>query len=399
MEPDMAVLSADKRIRALDLNEPWLAYIAYAFLPQGLGFTRYVTRTPDPEIRDARAALRGFLRAFLPHFYRCVPAACLVRTDLKLQSDYDWSAISEQVGVRYVLLQRENLLGQGAARLERRIQRDRAIGNFEGSHIITYNKQTKDLYVDCGVARSDIISALGCLRMDPMLHRLCAPTSAPGSRRITLFAIRPNVLRHSGDPALKRMIEDVYSALAELILMRPGLSVVVKIKTQFVKDRLDKSITAFLRSRDFDMDKLTGLSFTAEGDAHSHIMASDVVIGMRSTTLLEAAVSGRPVVLPLFEGLRTTQYMDEMTFIDDLAIFDMPGNKAEFKSVIERRLDAPIVEEALMRRRWEVFEKYFHARDGRARDRIVRKLLDVIGNEAADGLEPVRARSQVMATG
>jgi hypothetical protein len=58
------------------------------------------------------------------------------------------------------------------------------------------------------------------------------------------------------------------------------------------------------------------------------------------------------------------------------------------------------VDEAMMRRRWEVFEKYFHARDGRARDRIVRKLLEVIGEKSADTkFEPAAERSRAVAAG
>ena len=335
---DMRVLAEGGEIRVLDLNEPWLARIVFSFFPDGLGWVPYVAAQPKAPVKQLRPLLRKFLLAFLPHFYRRVPVDCVVRTDVKLGTDYDWCAVSEQLGVRYVLLQRENLIGQPPGFVAWQIERDRAIGRFEGSHLITYNHCSRDRYVKVGVADPEQTSVLGCLRMDRLIRSAREEKLRNRQNRITVF---PIAFGRASNDTTRRVFDDVYGVIGQFALDHPDISVVIKIKKQWAKGNPDIAIGQSLKENGIDPSQLSNLHFTAEGDAQDFIFASDVVVGLNSTTILEAAVAGRPVIAPAFDVLRTDDIWPQIKFADDLDIFDVPRDAAEFGEMLERRMANP----------------------------------------------------------
>lgn len=377
MLADMAVLSKSKEIRLVALNDPWLGRLAYQFLPPGLGFETYVVSKPKPEIGAARARLRSFLRRVLPYFYRLVPARCVVRTDFKLANDFDWGAVSAELGIRYVLLQRENLVGQAPGFAAGQFLRDVAIGRFEGDHVITYNQSSKDRYVRAGTAPEQAISVLGCLRMDPLVESLRNAPPPRRNNRITIFALENSVGQTTGAEA-EAMRRDVYATVALFAREHPDVEVIVKVKKKFFDAGDPESVARLLGAEGIDLNAIPNMSFTAAGFAQNYILTSDVVIGMNSMTILEAAVAGRPVIVPYFDTLRQPHYFEQLKFGDDLDIFDVARDSDDLKRLLVERMENPTIDATVLERRWQVFEKNFHDRDGGARKRIVEKLLEII---------------------
>ena len=380
MPHDMRVLAQGDDIRVLELNEPWLARIAFHFLPPGRGFSHYVVREPREDVRAGREQLRTFLQEFLPHFYRLVPASCTVRSDIKLPTDFDWAAVSEQLGIRHIVIQREN--AYSVSRLASFAPRD-ATFLFEGSHIITFNEPTRQHYIGIGIAKPAQISALGCLRMDTLVAGIRKLQPRRRCERVTLFAFEPEGIVHVGGPEILSMCRDVYLAVFEFARRHPEVSVVIKLKRQQKKKRT-RPIVNILQLEDIfekEFAKLPNLLFTAEGNAQDHIFNSDVVIGINSSTVVEAAVAGRPVIVPFFESMRVPKYLHQIDFSDQLDMFDAPRDQAEFLSMLERRLHDLSVDDATMERRWQAFDKGVGSRDGQVRERIVAKLLEVIAGE------------------
>ena len=376
---DFRVLAQSPGLRVLSLNEPWLSWIAYRFLPPGLGFSFYVVHEPIEPVRVGRAQLRAFLLKLLPHFYRHVPATVLVRTDIKMQSDLDWCGVSAAFGMPYVVLQRENLVAPGRAVKFR--DRDAAT-LFEGHHIITYGHPMREHYIRTGVAGADQVSALGCMRMDALFERLRNTPQVTYSNRVTLFAIEPDIFRHRG-PELEAMYRDLHAELFSFARDHAEVELVVKLKKQRAKgryvDNIRERILAVAKTEGIDASLLPNVTFTTEGDAQDQILNSNAVISMNSTTVMEAAVAGRPVIMPVFESMRTPDYIAEIDFAEDLAAFDVPRDRGELRLMLERRLADTCIAPEMMERRMQLFERYFGSRNGNARERIVKKLIEVAG--------------------
>jgi hypothetical protein len=374
---DMEVLRQSAEIRLVSLDDPWLGRIAYQFLPAGLGFETYVVSEPKPHIGAARVRLRAFLRRLLPHFYRRVRVRCVVRTDFKLPNDFDWGAVSAELGIKYVLLQRENLVGQAPGFAAGQFLRDLAIGRFEGDYVITYNQSSKDRYVRAGTAPEHAISVLGCLRMDRLVETLQSGGPRRRRNRITVFALENAVGQTTGAEA-EAMYRDVYATVARFAQESPDIEVIVKLKKKFFDAGEPESIGRLLAEKGIDLASIKNMSFTAKASAQDYIFSSDVVIGMNSMTILEAAVAGLPVIVPYFETLRQPHYFEQLKFGDDLDIFDVARDADDLKRLLVERMKNPAIDAAVMERRWQVFEKNFHDRDGRARERVVEKLLEII---------------------
>lgn len=374
---DFHILAQSPDLRVLSLNEPWLSWIAYRFLPPGLGFSYYVVRDPIDSVRIGRAQLRVFLREFLPHFYQRVPASVVVRTDVKLQSDLDWCGVTVELGIPYVVLQRENIVAPG--RVLKFRDRDAAT-LFEGHHIITYGHPMREHYIDAGVARADQVSALGCMRMDALIERLRSVPQVPHRSRITLFAIEPEIFRNRG-PELETMYRDLHAELFSFARDHADVELVVKLKKQRAKgryvDNILERILAAATAEGIDTSSLRNLLFTTEGDAQDYILNSSLVIGMNSTTVLEAAVAGRPVIMPVFESMRTPDYLAEIDYAEDLEAFDTPRDRRDLRMMLERRLADAYIAPETMERRWQLFDRYFHSREGSARQRIAAKIIEV----------------------
>jgi hypothetical protein len=396
MEDDMRILCAGGEIRILELNEPWLGRLAYCFLPASIGgFGAYVTAAPRLDVLRGRTALRAFLQDFLPHFYRRIPVDAVVRTDFKLQTDFDWGAVSRQIGLPYVVLQRENMIGHAPGIVCQQFMRDVDIGRFEGDHVIVYNEHSKQRYIRAGTTEPDRISVLGCLRMDELIARTRQPRAPRSRRRLTLFAIYPWIMQVEGIEA-EEMYRDVHLAVAGFAQAHPDVDVVVKLKEKDARTGYDEQVRKLLRREGIDMDAIGNLKFSAKGPAHDHIFGSDAVIALNSTTVIESAVAGCPVIVPFFASMRMPKYRENLKFGADLDAFDVARDRADLERLLEARMADPVVPAEQIERRWAAFEKHFHSRDGRARERVVAKLIEIASAHSprASAAAPLREAAE-----
>ena len=62
-------------------------------------------------------------------------------------------------------------------------------------------------------------------------------------------------------------------------------------------------------------------------DVHELILSADLVCGFYSSVILEAALAGKPVVIPLFDYFRYTDFGKRYPFDGYLDLFDIAVNK------------------------------------------------------------------------
>ena len=93
--------------------------------------------------------------------------------------------------------------------------------------------------------------------------------------------------------------------------------------------------------------------------AHDIILESDVICTMQTTVVLEAAVAGKPIVLPHFDTITSRPRADEVLMYREMRhLFDTPRTSSEMKSIIlDRLLDGAVAPEILMERK-AAFARY-----------------------------------------
>lgn len=332
----------------------------------------------DPVLAARRSHLRTALQSVLTSLYADLGADATISAALHYKQDLDWGAVSDQLGYPFIVLHRENLAASQAI-IEHYSERARHIDRFAGSLIAFHNDTMRKIFVDAGYAPTERTAVTGAMRMDDLIVRL--PSGPPARRQVTLFSFGPGAgILHSGPPHWPRRREEylwklcaeTHVAVLEFARDHPDISVVVKPKWG---GAWVDNLYELYRDRGLDAAAVANFSIVPDADAQDLIDASQVVIGFASTTLLEAAIMDRPVIVPWFAEATEPKWQMHLMFRDARTIFDCAASPAQLKALIETRLDDPAIDAAMRERRRRVFEAYVAPLDGSATTRTV----DAIG--------------------
>ena len=124
-------------------------------------------------------------------------------------------------------------------------------------------------------------------------------------------------------------------------------------------------------------------NYTIEPDANVHdlILNSDVVIALQSSTVLESAIAGKPVIFPLFYNYKETKNFNDFCWRNHLDLFDVAESAEELEALVVERLEDSKIDKKTMAGRRELFKEYFSDQDGIA----LKKYAGTIENIVASG--------------
>jgi CDP-glycerol glycerophosphotransferase (TagB/SpsB family) len=233
--------------------------------------------------------------------------------------------------------------------------------------------------------------------MDDFLQRIRRETEgkkAAGQRRIAFFSWAPHVpLPGNRRFDLLEMARIVMRELAVLALEDPSITLVMKIKDQHMKDgptdqrRLFREILAEL-SQNGSWPRNIRIE---EGRmaAQEVIFESDIVVTMQTTVVLEAAIAGKPIILPHFQELMERPFSDlALMYADHHDVFDVPRDLSEFKNIIQERLRNGSVRPEVMARRRALFARFVSPLDGTSTQRC----REILTEQAHQGRQSRMAR-------
>ncbi|MEE9249915.1 MAG: hypothetical protein V3U93_02155, partial [Alphaproteobacteria bacterium] len=126
--------------------------------------------------------------------------------------------------------------------------------------------------------------------------------------------------------------------------------------------------TAIRRTTGLDAETIPNLTITADVPAQTLIEQSAVVVGINSTTLLEAKLFGRPVVVPLFAEAAGKYYDEHVYFQNYLDTFNVARSPEELVEAIDDELAGRAPQRTLPA---EMVTDYLGFFDGRTSDRVV----------------------------
>jgi hypothetical protein len=373
---DQEALASRSDVCALELPDVWLTRLLYQFypkdFPQKCEFKRYV----DPDISDpaylAKKRYQSFLLRFLPTFYHSIKVDCVVGHHVLHSPDIDWGTVSNELGVPYLVIHREGVIGDDTGYGYKTMLGElKAIGGrkFTGTQMLVQNDTVKQLFTEGGFLNEDQVTCIGTLRMDNFIHRIAEEAKTRKQYgRLVFFTFIAGASQFGQDTI--DVFNSVHAVLLQIAKENPDIEVVIKPKgpDRWFDAWKSRADVAFAISG-IDPNELPNLTIDWKLDPHDLILTSDVVTAFSSTTIMEAGIAGRHVVVPYFGGFRKEKYDNRIYLREHLGVFDIPESEEEYKTMLLERMNNYLVQEEDLRSRCELFGKLVSSLDGNATEK------------------------------
>ena len=368
---DLEILNNTKNFKIITLPFNLQAWMINSFYIYPKSILEFYNPSENSDIYTSRIKCRNYLKLFLKYYYKILKIDCVLGAAVHYKHDYDWGAVSHELGVPYIVLHRENLLQLTVGGYKYVYQLSKLIGEFQGTAIVVHNKRAADCFVDSKFADAHQVYSLGCLRMDSYLKRVknSVATRKDSRRKCTFFSFSPGNLLLFPEmanggfkqwPAEKSLgmydfFDNSIIAIGQLAIENPEIDFVIKPK--WGGDWVDK-VKQSLSTGGVLTEELDNLFILSDADAHDLIIESTVVCGFASTILLEAAVAKKPVVMPLFDEAKKLEFRDYILLKDYKEEFNISYSVEDFKQTILRKLKLPNIKESGFNKSKSLFNKY-----------------------------------------
>lgn len=394
-EDVLASFSRDRRFVVFEVYRKVMKALAAGLLHFSLEDNNYIS--DQPEVEASKEAYRSFMRDLwqrLQPFYRF---DAVLSGNFAYYADHEFAAALEDLGVPFIVLQKENLKTPGFMGFFSFLYRERR-GPFLGREILVYNDIERRLEIDSGVVPEERVSIVGMPRLD-RLHRMRRNGRREMGRPVVLFfsfapktglpllvrksgsGISGNYERLSGDVEMlnwERLCRGCHRAIIRLARENPGIDVLIKSK---IRDREKSAMREMLGS---DEELPPNVKIVVGGDPFRLIESSQVVCGFNTTALFEALAAGRPVVVPLFEeALERTL----VPYIVDMgAAVDYARSPDELVEILARHAQNPRETAiSLSDEKKKVLDKWVGNVDGQSGERVRDTVIRIINRGRTEG--------------
>jgi len=135
-----------------------------------------------------------------------------------------------------------------------------------------------------------------------------------------------------------------------------------------------------LYEKGFNINNVSNYSVEPYANVHNLILGSDVICALQSSTVIESAISGKPVILPVFTKYRKTDNFNDFTWKNYLDIFNVANDKGHLKKLIMHLMENQYVGDDILNKRKKVFKSFFNDTRGESLYKYVKTINNVIGN-------------------
>jgi hypothetical protein len=255
----------------------------------------------------------------------------------------------------------------------------RDLVRFEGNHLVVQSESDKQFCIDSGFVKPEQISALGCMRMDYYIEALQGAQPIENKRKRILFF--PFLLRYVFEEVdMFMFFKDVHMALVHMAIKYPEIDIIIKPKS---KDHplWYKSFSKALEESKINEQDISNLLILPNANACELLLGADVVCGLNTSALLEAAIAEKPVIIPYFKELQNAKYDERIFFRDAFDMFDIAESIEMFESMICERLYNSKVDSNVIAKRKAYFERHFSS----LKCDSIKKHVDLIRHIVAEG--------------
>jgi len=383
---DIECIVNTNEFRVLVIPDQWQRRLAFQFYP--VEQQKYLLKNNpnciDFKYRNEQKEIREFLYEFLESLYKSMSINCVLTPHTRFVVDIDWGAVSTKMGIPHIMLPRDSQFASSPALLNRLVNIFKnALPKFEGEFIIVQSELDKQVYIDSGYAKPEQITSLGCPRMDSFVKRIKKNKfdSSNRRRKVVFLPFSGYDLPFSGTDLHKTdlftCIRDVHLFFVHFALRYPEIDVVIKPKPKQPRLPQKKVMLEPLKDSSIEIEKIPNLTIRKDLDLHDLFFEADVVCGLQTSALLEAAII-RPVIIPYFKDFQNPKYDEHLFYRDYYDLFDIAKDKEELESLILKRLSASTIEKKVMDGRIALFEKYISSVKGNATEKYIECIKRVV---------------------
>jgi len=384
---DIECIVATNEFRVLRLPDHWQSRLIFQFYPEV--FQKYWVDVnpdyPDFKYKKERKELREFLQIFLNKLYKRIRINCVISPHPRYVADMDWGAVSTKLGVPHILITRDSQFASSPYLLNQMKQQFRnGFPRFEGEYIIVQSELDKPVYIDSGYVKPEKISSLGRPRMDDFLRKAKENGSVTEKRRkkIVFLPVRSKEKGIFEESKLLPYMNELHLFFVQFAIRHPEIDIVMKPKPKGLHRWEEEDLNEAIKGSNIDIKRIPNLIIRGDIDIHSLFLKSDIVCGLNTSALLEAAVIGLPVIIPYFKDFQNTKHDERVYYRDYYDLFDIAKDVNELESIVTYRLHNPAIDEEIMERRIALFEKFVSNLKGDATEKYVALIKSVVDEES-----------------
>ena len=328
------------------------------------------------ELYKYRENYRGFLYKFLPIFFDFLNVDLVLNSDNRYRRQADFSMVASYLNYPHICHYREAMYIV-PAHYKNAVERHNSFGRFEGDIMAVQNEVTKQTFIDSGSVSEDTIVIRGCPRMDEFIRKINFPAKNAGkTKQATFFSFPKGAqLEDLSFFYFFHIAESIVRVIAKLANNNRDIDFVIRLKDLHFKGKNCGQIGIFreiIRS-EFDGDEPPNIKFSTDKmGAQQLILDSGVIIAMQSTTVLEAGIAGKPVILPHYKKLMETPRVHEVLMYQEYhELFDVPADENQLEEMIIHRLNYPYIPPSVISKRKVLFEKHVSYLDSNSTQKCI----------------------------
>jgi hypothetical protein len=330
-----------------------------------------------PVIQRTRRRLHAFLVKLIRRLARRYRIDGITSCTFYYRQDREWESAGHEIGVPFFALHKENMKDPVTHKVT--IERYKRKGfRFLGDRLFLVNRLEKDVILKAGCAAEDKIAVVGALRMDTLYRRTRKTEQQSVSDKVVLFSTHhrlglleiegiTGVFNHRRDAGFIRHFSMLHGIFAKLAIERPDTKFVIKAKWLGVW--YEEIAAAIKEVAGVDPQSIPNLMVTDSTPAQDLIDSAMVVVGLNSTTLLEAKLARVPVIIPLFEEAADKYFASNVYFQKYMDAFAVASSPEQLCDQLRRAIDGqPPNQEDIPDSMVQDYLGYF---DGEVADRVV----------------------------
>ncbi|MDC3156518.1 hypothetical protein OA855_01840 [Pelagibacteraceae bacterium] len=286
--------------------------------------------------------------------------------------DYFWLKAAKENKIPIVMLYREGLLASSRV-ADEVCNRHKIFKNFPVDYLITQNNISKEKFVESKFIENDKIFISGALRMNNFFQKIQKRKIVKNTNKINIlyFAIPPNLTLFGGkdyreltpkkyeyvfsnwEP--KKLFFDEINNLIIDLAKDKYLNVTIRPKLEDLNKNIHKNILEKIKK-----NQNSNIKIDAYSDTHELIFNSDIIIGIQSSSLLEAMIANKIVILPLFKNFRQSKHFNDMFFKDNLNLFSVHENSSSvIKFINNFKINNNVYDMKNYDQKIQLWNKYF----------------------------------------
>jgi hypothetical protein len=372
---DLNVLAMTEKIKFLILPSRLQTFINTLFLGQEMRYEVESYVNLNSKTEPLILFIEKLLKSINNKFEICAILTC----SFYYRQDFPYQFSCINIQIPFYVLFKEYM--KDTAQIKSSINNYQANGyKFYGEKIFTANKNIEELLIKSNVCKQNKLKLVGSPRFDAIITQKSQTHNEP-KPIVTLFSFyhgsglvkingRSNFFSDDKSTGFVELFDEVHSAIAQLALLESDYH--FNIKTKWAGEWHEKIISSIMSSMGIDIRKIPNISLLDESeDAQNLIGDSSVIVAFNSTTVIEASLMKKTVVIPIFAEAKDKYLKTNVLFTDFFDDLIVASSKAELMNMIikySKNNHKKTIPDAMTK-------KFIGYNDGKASQRIIHEFL------------------------